>query len=410
MSSILSKIKNKVSTLLSYIYVRYNKRRFTSSKIYFYWLMNRFNRHKYNRSCIKDNENILDTPAALVLENWGGRTPSYYNFDPSIVESSSTSIRFFEGSPIFESKTFYDVIYIPQFRCLYLSDGSLIDYSCRPCFNLPPKEVPHKITPPKNLKKVNQTFIYGGHFIHNHYGHFLTECLSRLWYAVKDEEHPILCSEEQRFSINKSFVDIFMNSINIDKERFISLRKPICFREITIPYPSFMFRREGFSVHKLLPESVAQTILPTKLNKTMQPLYISRAKFISNNSSRSIENEKILEEKLRDKNFAIAYPEQLSLEEQIYLINKHEVIVGVCGSALHNILFDISNKINLICFADKDRIHPNFLLIDAIKQSNSIYISTLKRDNNEGKPEYRQNRVIDLNSAISGLKESGLFS
>lgn len=125
------------------------------------------------------------------------------------------------------------------------------------------------------MKKVSQKFIYGGH-LERHYGHFLTECISRLWYAAKDEEFPILWSETPRLYINKDFIDIFMNLINLDKRRFICCREPIRLREIIIPYPSFRFKKEAFSVHKLLPESVAQTVLPNKLDKTTQPLYLSR--------------------------------------------------------------------------------------------------------------------------------------
>lgn len=92
--ALLSKIKNKFFLLIFHTYVRWNKRLFTSNNLKSYLLINFIRQYKYSRSCIKNNENILDIPATLVLESWGGRTPSFYGFESSILEAASTSISF----------------------------------------------------------------------------------------------------------------------------------------------------------------------------------------------------------------------------------------------------------------------------------------------------------------------------
>jgi capsular polysaccharide biosynthesis protein len=142
-------------------------------------------------------------------------------------------------------------------------------------------------------------------------------------------------------------------------------------------------------------------MLPTKINSVNQPLYLSRTKFKSR--SRNFGNEDELEALLRENNFAIAYPERLSLSEQIYLVNKHEIIVGIRGSALHSVLFDLTNQKSLVCLADKGKIQLNYLLIDAVKNTKSFYISCLER-----KQKNQQTQVLNVDDAISGLKEIGL--
>ncbi len=369
---------------------------------------------QYNSHFIKDSQNILNTPANRILEKWGGRNPSFYNYDQSFIDDISTKLQVFTGSPE-EVKIFRDVIYVPEYYCLYTRDGARIDYSClykRPGRNklststkTKDKTYPlDKITPPKQLRKISQKFIYTNQ-ISPHYGHFLTESISRLWYVLKEQEYPVIYHGQ---GLQKAFIKLFFKSAKLDINRFISFKEPVLLQEVIIPYPSFSIQCEGFEVHKLLPESVAKNWLPKKVQTTSQPLYLSRKHLHKN--ARLIINESLLEEKLSKSGFAIVYPEKLSLQEQIYLINKHEVIVGAIGSALHSVLFDISSQRNLVCFGSQERIRTTYLIIDAIKSVNSIYISALQQDPNCLKTKKsRQNQLIDLDIAIDGLKKFGLI-
>ena len=151
-------------------------------------------------------------------------------------------------------------------------------------------------------------------------------------------------------------------------------------------------------------------MLQTRGQTTSQPLYFSRTK-LSQRKRLNI-NERKLERELRKKNFFICYPEELSLKEQIHLINKHEIIIGTLGSALHGILFDISPVKNMVCFGQKETLNIAFLIIDAIKSVNSTYIGALELKENSNLSKTRiakQNRILDLDVAIEGLKNIGLL-
>ena len=195
---------------------------------------------------------------------------------------------------------------------------------------------------------------------------------------------------------------------HLDIRRFISFNYPVLLKEVIVPYPSFTPQRQGFEVHKLIPENLAKNLLQKRQQRTSQPLYLSRTKL--KRKKRLIVNECKLERELREKGFSICNPEKLSLKEQVHLFNKHEVIIGTQGSALHGILFDVSPVRNTVCLGRKKAPHSNQLIIDAIKSVNSIYIGALEEDPNCSKTKgWTKNQVLDLDIALDGLRELGLL-
>lgn len=399
--SLTARLQNKILFLLCYWYSRYRENRFVSRKTRVVFRRREIRSRVFRADAIRDPDHLLTTPA---IEN--PRIPAsiaFSGYDRAVVDPSLASIRVFEGSPLLETETFRNILYMPKYRCFYRSDGSRIDYSCIPEYKIAPK----KIDPPENPRKLSGKLLYGGH-LHRHYGHFITECIGRLWYAGKDRDRSILYSETPKKNFRRDAIDRFMSLLNFDKNRFLHVQQPVMIDEIVIPYPSFIFGKEAFSVHRLLPESVARAVLDKMPEPTGRPLYLSRSKLDRTNAFRSIERELELEEILREKNFSIVYPETLSLEEQITLLNKHEIIVGVWGSALHNVLFDISGKKKLVCLGDIDHINPNFFLVDGIKKIDSVYISALEVGQDPALAQLNQTRKIDLDRAVAGLQAIGL--
>jgi len=372
-------------------------------------------RFKYENSLIIDELSTLDTQAKLVLSEWGGQKPTFYNYDLSSSGVALTDeIRFFQGAP--EIRVFNDVIYMPQYACLYTSDGLRIEDSCRfqgrgrrTLITDAPETIDVTLDR-ASLKRVSQKTIYAGVF-NEHYGHFLLEDIARLWYAAKNQDLPILCHGlTARKTLKKTFLDTFFELVNLDRRRFITFKHPVLLNEVIIPYPSFSIRSEGFEVHKIIPENVANRVLQTCVQKTTnQPVYLSRSKL--NRKFRQITNEDKLEILLREKGFLICYPEKLSLQEQIQLVNKHEVIIGSLGSAFHSILFDVSSTRNSVCFGLKEQfINSNYFIIDAIKSVNATYIAALEQDPDCTHTEpWLQTNILDLEVAVNGLKHIGLL-
>lgn len=66
-------------------------------------------------------------------------------------------------------------------------------------------------------------------------------------------------------------------------------------------------------------------------------IFLSRSKL--DNSNRSLKNRTQIEHMMEVRGYAIMYPEQYSISDQVNLMRKARVIVGEDGSALHNIIF-----------------------------------------------------------------------
>ena len=355
---------------------------------------------QYNPPYPKIPQQILEKSATIINEKWGGAKPSFCGYTEDIdIESLAKDYDIFEGSPeVFE---FEDVIYFPQYPCLYTIDGQRIPESC--CYRKKGRaknatQAPYQLKiDSQNLPKVEQTLIYAGLIRHNHYGHFLLESTARLWYLYKNLDTPVICHGINiRKSPTTNYMDMFFKLLGFDKRRFLHFDEPVIIKKVIVPYPSFSFDAEAFEVHKSVTNNAALKLFPEKeksIKISSQPLYFSRRSLST--GFRSIINEDKLEKILINKGVAICYPEKLSLVEQIKLINKHEIIMGTKGSALHSLLFSLFPEKKVICFTFTNHFFINYLLVDALMKVNSDYICCLFPDYDKNFSS-KENQIIDM--------------
>lgn len=398
--SIYNRVIIKIQILWCYLFAFYHKDRFMSAKYWLLPLTAKKNDQEFS-SNLTDKSNLLDQEGKI--DKTYRENIHFYGYESFAPEALLDKIAFFNGSPLEQTMTFNDVVYYPEHRAFYLLDGSRIKYSS---YTENPT-APKIISLPEHLPKIDGSFIYGGH-LNRHYGHFLTESICRLWYLGKDDTRPIIYSESPRFSIEKNYIDDLMIGL-FDKKRFICFSQPVQLKEVTIPYPSFVFGKQAFSIHKLLPESIATKLLPTSFKTKDQPIYFSRRKLTKQNAFRITINEDILEEKLSAHNFLIVYSEELTLEQKILLVNQHKIITGLYASALHNIFFNITSIPHLVCITDDDWVESNFFLVDGIKSSHTHYIQGTIAQKNIDVQWLRRDRLVQPEKIISGLHKIGLI-
>ena len=308
-----------------------------------------------------------------------------------------------------------NVFYIPSHQCLYSADGKRIDISFA---NSRRNQIPTKIDIPTNFEDISTEFLYIGMLEMLHYGHFLIEGISQLW-GLKDYSHyPLLYSgyiwtPKTLFSVRKRhlYIDNFLRLIGIERENLFYFDRPVRIQSIIIPAPSLIFGKQIHTIHKLLPEFAASCLLKTlnqKIQISSQPIYFSRSKLNKSQRFRYIDNEDDLEKYLSIKGVKVVYPESLSLQSQIYLVNKHKYILGTQGSALHNVIFSLNQDMTMICFAGEETWLGTFNMIDKIKSIESHYIFSLEQKC-LGNEEWKQDKAINLEATISGLKKIGIF-
>jgi hypothetical protein len=129
---------------------------------------------------------------------------------------------------------------------------------------------------------------------------------------------------------------------------------------------------------------VAGDVVPSE-----QPLYLSRRRLTS--AQRPVVGESALEDLLRANGFAIAYPETMTFEDQIRLINRHLDIFSAVGSAAHSILFALG-KPRLHLLAHRDSIPANFYLCSVLADAPTTFVNCLGSGDRKSVKAERSNR------------------
>lgn len=177
--------------------------------------------------------------------------------------------------------------------------------------------------------------IYGGVIV-NHYGHFITDTLSRFWYInTLKSNAPIILnifnftnldySDFKLSSFQKQYFDI----VGVDTSRFIFVKNPICVESLIVPTKGFIGERYSN------PEHFDSISCKSEIKKKYKKVWLSR----SNYTSCEVEHVNILEVEdiLRKAGWLIVYPEELNLAEQLDLFREARIVSGLEGSAFHTL-------------------------------------------------------------------------
>lgn len=241
------------------------------------------------------------------------------------------------------------------------------------------------------------TYIYLG-FITHHFGHFLIESLSRVWYQINNTPNikgvVFHCKQGLEFvSENKAYVSLLTSFIEKDKIFIFDTPKRI--ENIIVPEPGIVINSHLYQHHNSALEKIGENILKHEYqnaNKNLTPLYISKSQL--KGGFQRVKNEIILEKILEKEGFDIVHPEKFSIKAQLKLFNERKYIASSIGSALHSFMFLKGNK-RMTVYSLSRQINSTYLLIDAAKNNKIKHI--LKR----------QLRLKDVNQAM--FKRSFLF-
>jgi len=237
-----------------------------------------------------------------------------------------------------------------------------------------------------------------------HFGHFLLETLSRAWaWRVLDGDSvPVMQSPPRVPKFVKSFLALLPGVA----ERFEFIKRTTRFKNVYVPAPSFVFRRSAHVEFKFLCETLAERALPSGVNLTDQPLYLSR-RGLGPFANRALVGEERLERLLEEEGFLIVRPETLPITEQIKLFNSHRWIVSPMGSACHTRVF--SRKENNILMLTRPDFTPNFVLCDALCNGVAHYANVLSApDSHLGSTAVWEPVLLKEQEILDLMKKLGL--
>lgn len=186
--------------------------------------------------------------------------------------------------------------------------------------------------------QVDSDVIYLG-WVFPHYGHFLMESMSRLWFLENYNGNAKFLfnfyKNHDVFIKSKQWATQLLEKFGITEENIIYADKKYVMERLIIPSQS-MILHSSVNVK-------AQSYIWSKIKESSgegnfsKKIYLSRSQLLKD--KRKLVNELEIEKIFSSFGFDIIYPEKLNLDQQIEIISQADVVSGPSGSALHNAAF-----------------------------------------------------------------------
>ena len=216
------------------------------------------------------------------------------------------------------------------------------------------------------VNHVDDEIVYLG-YLGNHWGHFLMNFSTRLWFAItnKNKKFAFIINVDSELILNNT-IKRFFELCDLSLDNLLFINKPTTVKSLIIPEESYS--NGNFCSYEFLQifNYVAKNITPSIINENLsKKVYFSRLHF-----NQKIQKEfglEIIDNLFAKNGYDIFYPEELSLDDQIFIINSCSSIALITGTLVHNLLF-ATKKIELVLL---NKVHIfEGMIIDTLKIKN----------------------------------------
>jgi len=197
---------------------------------------------------------------------------------------------------------------------------------------------------PSATRSDQRSVVFAGHLSY-HFGHFILESLSRLWYASQHPERPIVwaCRPEPVPPAWHGWQRQLLDVLGIRNEVLL-LTEPTRFRSVDVPQP-------GYRVKDFFARQHADFLAtyPARARDPGLRVWLSRSGTASEYHSLHAGR---LEQQLAEHGWTIVQPETLPISEQLELLATAGRVAGEQGSAFHLLvlLADVRGlEVDVIC-------------------------------------------------------------
>ena len=222
----------------------------------------------------------------------------------------------------------------------------------------------------------NETVVYCGYF-YKAWGHFLTEVVSRLWYALKNDKNVDYYVFIDSLDGNKKFSGNYLEFLKLlgiaDKVRIIN--RPTKFKKVIVPEEGLVYNdyytQEFIDLYRFINKKGLELYSGKKYEK----VFFSKRRLPI--SAESNLNEKILDNYFKKNGYSIFYPEKLSLIDTIGILQNAECFAGIASSLLHNQLFGTSSQ-TTICIEKQAFYNPYQVMVAKITDCKTVFIDACR--------------------------------
>ena len=199
--------------------------------------------------------------------------------------------------------------------------------------------------PSQPAQVIDEEVVYLGWYI-EHFGHFLLESTARMW--VLDQIDPatkVVFHVERPFRPDQPIARL-LELFGVPHDRLLLLDAPTRLRRVIVPEPMYELSHRAHERMAEVHRGVARA-MDEPFGTFDQPIYLSRR--LLPPSYRRLVGEEVLEDILRENGFLVVYPETMSLEDQIRIVNSHRDVFSDAGTACYLSLFSLRpNRLHLL--------------------------------------------------------------
>lgn len=211
------------------------------------------------------------------------------------------------------------------------SDGNYVDLSA----------IPGRVQyayPFENAEYRDETVVYCGYLV-NHWGHFLIEGVTRLWYFLENDrrvdKYVFFLDEYEEREIKGNYRE-FLELLKI-WDRLEIINRPTTYREVIVPELGIHMRAAYTPKLVKVFDAAADSVLPDPGWETPEKIYFSRSQFQKGLPFES--GYDTLDNFFAKNGYTILYPEKVPLSRMIHYIRNSKVVASLSGSLPHNMLF-----------------------------------------------------------------------
>ena len=222
----------------------------------------------------------------------------------------------------------------------------------------------------------DEKVVYCG-FFYKVWGHYLTEVVSRLWYALRNDSsidsYIFIVSKDEQQQFSGNYLE-FLKMLGIaDKVRLIN--KPIKFKTVVIPEEGLVYDEYYTDEFVKLYEFINQKGLAQYKGPKYERVFFSKRK--CEISIMSNLNEKFLDKFFEKNGYKVFYPERLSLIDTIGIIQNAKYLCGISSSLVHNQLFGHSNQ-TTICIEKQAFYNAYQIMVANITKCETVFIDACR--------------------------------
>jgi len=192
--------------------------------------------------------------------------------------------------------------------------------------------------PVENPAYRDETVVFCGYLV-KHWGHFLVEAITRLWYFLEQDpsvdKYVFFLRQDEEREITGNYREFFQLLGVWDKLEIIS--RPTVYREVIVPEMSFLKLQYYSQQHLDLLDTVAGNVVVDPAWKPLKKIFFTRSNFAKDNGYEF--GLDFIDHFYEKNGYAVLAPEKLPLSQTIYYIRNAADIASISGSTPHNMLF-----------------------------------------------------------------------